>query len=88
MTATLSQVHVSSLQINGPMDHGWCHHYTCQKRVSTFYSIVAMNQSYEIHLTGTSPKRMRYHFLDITDDQEVVLGKLEYTADQFVDRFV
>ena len=27
--------------INGPQDHGWCHGYTCQKRLSTFPLLVA-----------------------------------------------
>lgn len=27
--------------INGPQDHGWCSGYTCQKRLSTFTSVMA-----------------------------------------------
>lgn len=30
--------------INGPQDHGWCHGYTCQKRVSAFSAIVAAGE--------------------------------------------
>ena len=26
--------------INGPQDHGWCNGYTCQKRISTFMSLI------------------------------------------------
>ena len=25
--------------VNGPMDHGWCAGYTCQKRISTFFFV-------------------------------------------------
>lgn len=27
--------------INGPQDQGWCAGYTCQKRLSTFLSVMA-----------------------------------------------
>jgi len=27
--------------VNSPMDNGWCAGYTCQERVSTFYTMVA-----------------------------------------------
>jgi len=27
--------------LNGPQDHGWCAGYTCQKRISTFWAVVA-----------------------------------------------
>ena len=34
--------------VNGPQDHGWCHGYTCQERISTFYTMVADQQHYEV----------------------------------------
>lgn len=40
--------------LNGPMDHGWCFGYTCQERISTFYSIVATGFNYTLYFTGTS----------------------------------
>ena len=45
--------------LNGPMDHGWCGGYTCQQRISTFYSLVLVNKEYKIYLTSTQPQNMR-----------------------------
>lgn len=42
--------------LNGPMDRGWCMGYTCQERISTFYSIVAVDYIYEMAMTGTPPQ--------------------------------
>lgn len=42
--------------LNGPMDRGWCMGYTCQERISTFYSIVASNYTYEMAMTSTPPQ--------------------------------
>ena len=50
--------------INGPQDHGWCHGYTCQKRLSTFNAIIAMKKDYEIYLTSYNPKNMRFMMVD------------------------
>ena len=36
--------------INGPQDHGWCFGYTCQERLSTFHALVALNQTFEVHM--------------------------------------
>lgn len=30
--------------LNGPQDHGWCAGYTCQKRLSTFWAVVAVGE--------------------------------------------
>lgn len=49
--------------INGPQDHGWCHGYTCQKRISTFNSLVALGKNYEIFLTSYNPKNTRLKML-------------------------
>lgn len=42
--------------LNGPMDRGWCFGYTCQERISTFYSVVAINYMYEMAMTSTPPQ--------------------------------
>ncbi|XP_077992871.1 fibrocystin-L-like [Glandiceps talaboti] len=60
--------------INGPMDHGWCHGYTCQERISTFYTIVAMDKNYEMYFTGTNPQHLRLHILDADDTQALTVG--------------
>lgn len=49
----------------GPQDHGWCAGYTCQRRLSLFHSIVALNTSYEVYFTGTSPQNLRLMLLNV-----------------------
>ena len=49
--------------INGPQDHGWCFGYTCQERISTFHTVVALDRMAEVHMTSTPPQTMRYHLL-------------------------
>ncbi|KAM7075182.1 fibrocystin-L isoform 3-T3 [Molossus nigricans] len=60
--------------INGPQDHGWCAGYTCQRRLSLFHSIVALNKSYEVYFTGTSPQNLRLMLLNVDYDKAVLVG--------------
>ena len=60
--------------INGPQDHGWCFGYTCQERISTFYTIVATGKTYEMYYTGSSPQRTRLHLLNSDRQQVLLLG--------------
>ncbi|XP_033119893.1 fibrocystin-L-like [Anneissia japonica] len=60
--------------INGPQDHGWCHGYTCQERISTFMSVVATGKQYEMYMSSTNPQRLRLHLLNATPEQKVVVG--------------
>uniref|UniRef100_A0A673UX60 Fibrocystin-L n=1 Tax=Suricata suricatta TaxID=37032 RepID=A0A673UX60_SURSU len=60
--------------INGPQDHGWCAGYTCQRRLSLFHSIVALNKSYEVYFTGTSPQNLRLMLLNVDRKKAVVVG--------------
>lgn len=53
----------------GPQDHGWCAGYTCQRRLSLFHSIVALNKSYEVYFTGTSPQNLRLMLLNTDHDK-------------------
>jgi hypothetical protein len=46
--------------LNSFMDHCWDGHYTCQKRLSRFPSMVVTNKTYEIYYTGTPPAITRY----------------------------
>jgi len=46
--------------LNSFMDHCWDGHYTCQKRLSRFPSLVETNKKYEIYFTGTQPMKTRY----------------------------
>ena len=73
--------------INGPQDNGWCHGYTCQERISTFYTVVATGKSYEMVFSGTNPQRLRYHLLNADDSQKVVVGTW-YANPQRLDVYV
>ncbi|XP_076045156.1 fibrocystin-L-like [Oratosquilla oratoria] len=59
--------------VNGPMDRGWCFEYTCQKRISTFYSVVATETFYEMAFTGTAPQVFRLYFLHGSTSDAVLL---------------
>ncbi|XP_071488092.1 fibrocystin-L-like [Diadema antillarum] len=73
--------------INGPMDHGWCLGYTCQERISTFYSVVATQKNYEMFFTGTNPQHLRFHLLNANSSQALVLG-VWYANPQRLDVYV
>ena len=70
--------------VNGPQDHGWCGGYTCQERISTFYSIVATGLEYTIGLTSTNPQNMNLHLLGANDQQGIV-ACIIYTNPQRLD---
>ena len=61
--------------LNGPQDMGWCFGYTCQERLSTFYSLVAPGRVYEMHFTGTPPQHLRFHFLNAEPDMVRASGR-------------
>eukprot|EP00795_Rhopilema_esculentum_P009048 gene9048-16692_t len=70
--------------INGPMDHGWCFGYTCQERISTFYSVVASQLSYDLHFTSYGPHKLRLHLLN-SEMKDAVLMKVYYAKPQRLD---
>ena len=48
---------------------GWCTYYTCLKRLSTFFSLVAVgNTDYHIWMTGSLPGHLRVHLLNAAPD--------------------
>ena len=73
--------------VNGPQDHGWCFGYTCQERLSTFHTLIALNQTFEVHMTSTPPQHMRYHLLNSNYDDFVIV-KFYYPKRQRYDVFV
>ena len=73
--------------INGPQDHGWCFGYTCQERISTFHAMVAIGQTFEIHMTSTPPQHLRYHLLNSADDEYIVV-KFWYPKRQQLEIFI
>ena len=60
--------------INGPMDHGWCLGYTCQERISTFYTLVRNGLNYSLAFTGTNPQVLRVFLLNADVSRAVVVG--------------
>ena len=60
--------------INGPQDHGWCHGYTCQERISTFNALVATQKSYELYFTSYNPHKMKLHLLSSKDTDAIVVA--------------
>ena len=70
--------------INGPMDHGWCLGYTCQERISTFYTIVRNGLNYSLAFTGTNPQVIRVFLLNADVSRAVVVG-LFYPIPQRLD---
>ncbi|XP_063113704.1 fibrocystin-L isoform X1 [Cavia porcellus] len=73
--------------LNGPQDHGWCVGYTCQRRLSLFHSIVALNKSYEVYFTGTSPQNLRLMLLNVEHTRAVLVG-IFYSTLQRLDVYV
>ncbi|QDZ24800.1 fibrocystin-L [Chloropicon primus] len=69
---------MSDLLVN-TMDHGWCFGYTCQKRLSTFWTNVETNDEYSLHFTGTPSKMLRLWLPYAAGDSQVIL-KINYLS--------
>jgi hypothetical protein len=78
--------------INGPQDHGWCFGYTCQKRVSTFMSIVANGLGFDIYLSSTPPNQLRFRILNADPSFKITISVYYFTSNRIDvyknDRFV
>ena len=72
--------------INGPQDHGWCAGFTCQKRVSTFMSIVSANKNFDIYLTSTPPQQLRFRILG-ADASFKIIASMYYTTSMRIDLY-
>nr|XP_039260770.1 fibrocystin-L-like [Styela clava] len=72
---------------NGPQDHGWCAGYTCQERLSTFWTIVAFEKTYEMHFSGTNPQKLKLRMLNEEATTKMVM-KIFYTRPQRLDIYV
>ncbi|XP_072925977.1 LOW QUALITY PROTEIN: PKHD1 like 1, tandem duplicate 1 [Hemitrygon akajei] len=73
--------------INGPQDHGWCTGYTCHKRISLFYGIVATNKSCDVYFTSTSPQSLRL-LMPITNASRSLRLAIYYSSPQRLDVYV
>ncbi|CAF1377186.1 unnamed protein product, partial [Adineta steineri] len=70
--------------LNGPQDHGWCDGYTCQKRISTFMSLIESQHQYNIYLSSTPPNQIRFRILN-SDATIVNSIALYYNSIQQID---
>jgi hypothetical protein len=50
---------------------GWCTYYTCLKRLSTFFTIVAVGSDYCVWMTGSPPSAVRFHLLNAGEDSAI-----------------
>jgi hypothetical protein len=55
------------------MDHGWCFGYTCQKRLSTFWSYMPTHQVNHLTFLGTPAKVFRLHMPYAAADDEILI---------------
>jgi hypothetical protein len=62
------------------IDHGWCFGYTCQKRISTFKAMVAPSKNYDIYLSSTPPKQLRFRILNSDSSYKVRLSMYYFTS--------
>ncbi|XP_072104046.1 PKHD1 like 1, tandem duplicate 1 [Mobula birostris] len=73
--------------INGPQDHGWCTGYTCHKRISLFFGIVATNKSCDIYFTSTSPQSLRL-LMPIANASRALRLLIYYSLPQRLDVYI
>uniref|UniRef100_A0A7M5X729 Cadherin domain-containing protein n=2 Tax=Clytia hemisphaerica TaxID=252671 RepID=A0A7M5X729_9CNID len=59
--------------VNGPQDHGWCHGYTCQERISTFYTMIVDQQHYEVYMTSYNPQKTRLKMLNAAQNEGILV---------------
>ncbi|KXZ54727.1 hypothetical protein GPECTOR_4g796 [Gonium pectorale] len=72
--------------VTAAMDHGWCFAYTCQKRLSTFWTYLPSFQTVRVNFTGTPSQNFRlwYPYADAKAELVLVINML-YTLNR---RFV
>ena len=57
-----------------PFDHGWCFAYSCQKRISNFWTYVPSGQVVNLTFTGTPPKNSRLWFPYADPNAEIIVA--------------
>jgi len=73
--------------VNGPQDHSCCSGYICAERLSTFITMVATGQEYEVMFTSVSPQNFRLHML-YNQGGEGTLLKIWFQKQQRYDIYV
>jgi hypothetical protein len=64
-----------------------CFGFSCQRRISTFASIIATNKSYDIYLSSTAPNQLRFRVLN-SDPTFSVRLSVYYTNPNRIDVYV
>ena len=70
--------------VNGPQDHSCCSGYICAERLSTFYTMVATEQEYEIVMSSIPPQVFRFHLLH-NEESHPVRVKMWFPKQQRLD---
>ena len=73
--------------VNGPQDFSCCSGYICAERLSTFITMVATEQTYEVMFTSVSPQNFRLHLLH-NEGGEGTLLKIWFQKQQRYDIYV
>ena len=73
--------------VNGPQDHSCCSGYICAERLSTFFTMLATGQEYEIMFTSVSPQNFRLHILH-NEGGEGTLLKIWFQKQQRYDIYI
>ena len=68
--------------INGPQDQTFCNGYSCRKRISTFMTIIQSLQTYEIYLSSTPPRWLRFRILNADPSVKCILAVYYYSLQQ------
>jgi len=73
--------------VNGPQDFSCCSGYICAERLSTFFTMLATGQMYEIMFTSVSPQNFRLHMLHNAGGEGTLL-KIWFQKQQRYDIYV
>ena len=73
--------------VNGPQDFSCCAGYICAERLSTFITMVATEQTYEVMFTSVAPQNFRLHLLH-NEGGEGTLLKIWFQKQQRYDIYV
>ena len=65
-------------------DHGWCGRYTCQEWILIFHSLIAPGLNYEIALSSTNLRNMRFYLLYAKESDAIRIAFV-YTNPQRLD---
>lgn len=73
--------------LNGPKNLGWCAHYSCLERLSTFFAIISEDESYQISFTGSNPQELRLFNLNAGQSNTATLI-IDWPTSQRLDVYV